>query len=75
MQGLRTLVFSSRCFDDESEASGWISAWEKVMNRPESDPDRQACTDEVEINQQFICATAIEDKLQEDVQGTLTSLV
>lgn len=74
-QGLRTLVFSSRCFEDDEKINKWLSAWEKVKNKPEADFDRQDCTEIVEVNQRFICATAIEDKLQDDVQGTLTSLV
>ena len=50
-QGLRTLVFSSRCFGDDNEINQWLSAWEKVKNKPESDSERQSCAEKVEVNQ------------------------
>ncbi|CAL6099061.1 Phospholipid-translocating_ATPase [Hexamita inflata] len=72
-QGLRTLVFSSRKLQPEN-TEPWLKEWNKTKLLPDENETYQKVTREIESDLRFIAVSAIEDKLQDGVFDTLTSL-
>ena len=73
-QGLRTLVCASRAVpEDEYEA--WMARVREAKNMVEGKKDAMAAlAAEIETNLVLLGATAIEDKLQDDVPQTIADL-
>ena len=73
-EGLRTLMLTKKDIS-QREYNDWNAKWEKVqselINREEKIMDVSA---EIETNMTLVGSTAIEDRLQEDVQTTIVSL-
>uniref|UniRef100_A0A0N5C5R6 Phospholipid-transporting ATPase n=1 Tax=Strongyloides papillosus TaxID=174720 RepID=A0A0N5C5R6_STREA len=72
--GLRTLCVAYKELKDE-ECYEWLSRLKVAASALENREDKMAkLYDELEVNLTLIGATAIEDKLQDDVPGTIAKL-
>lgn len=72
--GLRTLVFGSRVIPEE-EYKKWALSYAEANTAIEDRGKKEARVAElIEQNLQYLGVTAVEDKLQENVPGTITFL-
>jgi phospholipid-transporting ATPase len=74
--GLRTLVMASKTLDDAFFAS-WFERWNHILetNHKEKDANLARLAEEIEMDLNLVGASAIDDKLQDDVPETIKKLI
>lgn len=73
-EGLRTLMLTRKDIS-QREYDAWNAKWERAnLCTVDREEEIMKAAAEIEVDMQLIGSTAIEDKLQDDVQETIVSL-